>query len=61
MDVNTLLARRAGELVRRLEIQAAVCDSDVHFDHAAAINTAVRETCRALDDDPETPRFIETM
>ena len=56
-----LLARRAGKLVTRAEIQEALWGEDqfVEFDHA--INTAVKKIRTALDDDAEDPRFIETL
>src|SRR3990170_7911815 len=61
MEVLILLARRAGILVNRAEVQAALWGSDVFVDQDAAVNTAVRKIRRALGDDAEHPRFIETV
>ena len=56
-----VLASRAGELVTRAEIEKALWNEDefVEFEHS--INTAVRKIREALGDDPEKPRFVETL
>ena len=56
-----LLVSRPGELVTREEIEKALWNEDefVEFEHS--INTAVRKIREALGDDPEKPRFIETL
>ena len=56
-----LLASRAGELVTRAEIEKALWGEGefVEFEHA--VNTAIRKVREALGDDPEQPRFIETL
>jgi len=61
MEVLVLLVQRAGDLVNRTEIQAALWGSDVFVDQDAAINTAIRKIRRALGDDAEHPRFVETV
>lgn len=61
MELLLLLVRNAGVLVNRIEIHAALWGSDVFVDQDAAINTAVRKMRRALGDDAEHPRFIETV
>jgi DNA-binding winged helix-turn-helix (wHTH) protein len=61
MEVLVLLVRKAGILVNRTEIQAAFWGSDVFVDQDAAINTAIRKIRRALGDDAEHPRFVETV
>ena len=61
MEVLVLLVQKAGILVNRTEIQAAVWGSDVFVDQDAAINTAIRKIRRALGDDAEHPRFVETV
>lgn len=61
MEVLVLLVRRAGRLVTRSDIKAAVWGADVFVDQDAAINTAIRKIRRALEDDAEHPRFIETV
>ena len=56
-----LLAARPGELVSRAEIQKTLWEEGrfVEFDHA--VNTAIKKVREALEDDPETPRIIETL
>ena len=61
MELLLLLARRAGALVTREEIRAALWPADVHIEHDAAINTAIRKIRRALGDDSGRPRFVETV
>jgi DNA-binding winged helix-turn-helix (wHTH) protein len=61
MEVLILLVRRAGILVNRTEIQAVLWGSDVFVDQDAAMNTAIRKIRRALGDDAEHPRFVETV
>src|SRR5215831_5581246 len=61
MEGLVLLVRRPGILVNRAEIQAALWGSDVFVEHDSAINTAVRKIRRALGDDAEQPRFLETV
>src|SRR4030095_5212863 len=56
-----LLASRPGELVTRTEIQKTLWEEGrfVEFDHA--VNTAIKKVREALEDDPETPRIVETL
>ena len=61
MEVLVLLVQKAGVLVNRTEIQAALWGADVFVDHDAAINTAIRKIRRALGDDAERPQFVETV
>jgi DNA-binding winged helix-turn-helix (wHTH) protein len=61
MEVLTLLVRASGTLVERGAIQAMLWGSDVFVEHDSAINTAVRKIRRALGDDAESPRFVETV
>ena len=61
MELLILLAERPGQLVTRAEILERLWGKDVFVDADAAINTAVRKVRRALGDDPDTPRFLETV
>jgi DNA-binding winged helix-turn-helix (wHTH) protein len=61
MEVLILLVQRAGALVPRPEIQAAVWGTDVFVDRDAAINTAIRKIRHALGDDVARPQFVETV
>jgi DNA-binding winged helix-turn-helix (wHTH) protein len=57
----SLLASRPRELVTRAEIQSTLWPDGrfVEFEHA--INTAIKKVREALEDDPESPRFVETL
>src|SRR5438105_949663 len=61
MEVLVLLVERAGTLVARDSIHAALWGSDVFVDRDAAINTAMRKIRKALGDDADRPRFVETV
>ncbi len=61
MEILILLVQRAGSLVQRSEIQAMFWGPEVYVERDSALNTAVRKIRRALGDDAERPRFVETV
>lgn len=61
MELLMLLVERQGELVSREEIAGRLWDKDVFLDVDHSINTAVRKIRLVLHDDPEKPRYIETV
>src|SRR5579862_10012275 len=61
MELLILLVQRRGELVSREEIAGCLWGKDVFLDVDHSINTAVRKIRVALRDDPEKPRFVETV
>lgn len=61
MEILILLIQNAGALVERREIQAALWGTDVFVERDSAINTAIRKIRQVLGDDPEKPRFVETV
>jgi len=61
MEVLILLVRHAGTLVTRDSIFSALWGSDVFLDRDAAINTAIRKIRKALGEDADGPRFVETV
>ncbi len=61
MELLILLVQRHGELVSRDDIAGCLWGKDVFLDVDHSINTAVRKIRVALQDDPEKPRFIETI
>lgn len=61
MELLILLLQRRGELVSREEISACLWGKDVFLDIDHSINTAVRKIRVVLRDDPEKPRFVETV
>ena len=61
MELLILLAGRNGQLVSRDEIIEKLWGKDVFVDSEHGVNTAIRKIRNALQDDPENPRFIETV
>lgn len=61
MELLLLLAARQGKLITREEIAAHIWGKDYFLDSESAINTAIRKLRNALGEDPEHPRFIETV
>lgn len=61
LELLILLASRNGELVSRDEIREQLWGPEVYVDAEHGINTAVRKIRHALRDDPERPRFIQTV
>ena len=56
-----LLVSRAGEVVTRDEIHAAIWGSETHVDFEHGINSAIRQIRYALGDHAETPRYVRTL
>jgi TolB-like protein/DNA-binding winged helix-turn-helix (wHTH) protein/tetratricopeptide (TPR) repeat protein len=61
MDLLIFLAERPGELVSRDQIAERLWGKDVFVDVDHSINVAIRKIRTALKDDPEKPRFVETV
>jgi TolB-like protein/DNA-binding winged helix-turn-helix (wHTH) protein/Tfp pilus assembly protein PilF len=61
MELLILLVQRRGELVCREEIAERLWGKEVFLDVDHGINTAIRKVRLALRDDPEKPRFVETV
>jgi len=61
MELLLLLLGRRSELVTREEIIARLWGEDVFVDTEQGINTAIRKIRQALRDDPEQPRFLQTV
>jgi len=60
-EILLLLVERRGQLVTRDQIVERVWGKDVFLDTDNSINGAVRKIRQALKDDPERPRFIQTI
>ncbi len=56
-----ILLRHANELVTREELQKQLWPSDIFIDFEHGLNTTIRKIRRALNDDADEPRFIETV
>lgn len=61
MEILILLVQRAGTLIERSEMAAAVWGPGVFLEQEAAINTAVRKIRQVLRDDAAAPRFVQTV
>src|SRR5215472_2215679 len=61
MEVLFLLVERRGQVVTREEIIEKLWGKDVFLDTDNAINTAVRKIRQVLKDDPDQPRFVQTV
>ena len=61
MELLILLATNRGRLLTRAEIAQRLWSSEVFVDTEHGINTAIRKLRHLLRDDPENPRFIQTV
>jgi TolB-like protein/DNA-binding winged helix-turn-helix (wHTH) protein len=61
MELLVLLAASNGHLVTRTEIAERLWGREVFVDIEHGINTAIRKIRRALRDDPDHPRFVQTV
>ena len=61
LEILFLLVERAGEIVTREEIVARVWGEGVFLDTDNSTRGAVRKIRQTLKDDPEQPRFIQTV
>jgi len=61
LQVLLILIEERGKLVTREAIAARVWGKDVFVDVDNGINTAIRKIRHILNDDPQRPRFIETI
>jgi DNA-binding winged helix-turn-helix (wHTH) protein/TolB-like protein/Tfp pilus assembly protein PilF len=59
--VLSILARRPGEAVARDEIRNALWGRDTFVDFDQSLNSCITQLRSVLGDDPERPRFIETV
>ena len=61
MELLILLVEKDGDLVTRQEIVGRLWGADVFLDTEHGINTAIRKVRTVLRDDPERPRFVQTV
>jgi TolB-like protein/DNA-binding winged helix-turn-helix (wHTH) protein len=61
LELLLLLAERHGAVVTRQEIIDRLWGKDVFVDTEHGINTAIRKIRQVLKDDPEQPRFVQTV
>lgn len=60
-QVLEMLVRRPGELVSRDEIGRRLWSENTFVEFDDGLNTAIRKLRNALGDEPDSPRFIETV
>lgn len=61
LQVLAALAARPGELVTREELRRRVWPQDTFVDFDHALNTAIKKIRATLNDDADSPRYIETV
>ena len=61
MELLILLVEHKDRLVSREEIIERLWGKDVFLDTEQGINTAIRKIRQVLHDDPERPRFVQTV
>jgi TolB-like protein len=61
MELLMLLVARHNEIVTRDEIVDRLWGRDVFIEVSSGVNTVVRKIRRALRDNPDCPRFIQTV
>jgi TolB-like protein/DNA-binding winged helix-turn-helix (wHTH) protein len=59
--ILALLASRPSELVTREEIRSQVWGTDTFVDFEHGLNFAIKKIRDALGDDPDTPRYVQTL
>jgi DNA-binding winged helix-turn-helix (wHTH) protein len=60
-DILAMLSQRPGEVVTREELQKKLWPADTFVDFEQGLNNAMKRLRAALDDDAETPHFVETL
>jgi DNA-binding winged helix-turn-helix (wHTH) protein len=61
LQILILLVDRPGETITRAEIRDKLWPADTFVDFENAISAGVRKVREALRDNPDSPRFIETV
>src|SRR2546426_2367055 len=59
--ILVLLASRPGQLVTREVLREKIWGSETFVDFEHGLNLCIREVRAALDDDADTPRYVETL
>jgi Tol biopolymer transport system component/DNA-binding winged helix-turn-helix (wHTH) protein len=60
-QILAILLEQPGEVITREKLQARLWPADTFVDFEHGLNTAINKLRQALADDPENPRFIETL
>ncbi len=60
-QILVLLLENPGELVTREQLRERLWPADTFVDFDHSLNSAVKKLRQALNDDPDVPRFVETL
>ena len=60
-QILALLLEKPGEIVTREELRDRLWPAATFVDYDHSLNSAVKKLRQALSDDPDVPRFIETL
>jgi TolB-like protein/DNA-binding winged helix-turn-helix (wHTH) protein/Flp pilus assembly protein TadD len=61
LQILGMLVERSGAMVTREELRERLWAADTFVDFEHSLNTAIKRLRRVLDDDPEHPRYVETV
>ena len=61
VEILAMLLERPGETITREELQKRLWSADTFVDFEQGLNNAMKRLRAALDDDADTPRFVETL
>ncbi len=61
LQILALLLEKPGEVVTREQLRDRLWPADTFVDFDHSLNSAVKKLRQALSDDPDVPRFIETL
>ena len=61
VEILVMLLQCPGEIVTREELQKKLWPADTFVDFESGLNNAMKRLRAALDDDAESPHFIETL
>jgi TolB-like protein/DNA-binding winged helix-turn-helix (wHTH) protein/Flp pilus assembly protein TadD len=61
LQILGMLLERSGAMVTREELRERLWAADTFVDFEHSLNTAIKRLRRVLDDDPEHPRYVETV
>src|SRR2546430_3569540 len=61
VEVLAMLLERPGQTITRAELKKRLWPADTFVDFEQGLNNAINRLRAALDDDAESPHFIETL
>jgi DNA-binding winged helix-turn-helix (wHTH) protein len=61
LQILAMLLEHPGELVTREELRQSLWSEDTFVDFEHSLNTAIKKLRRALNDEADSPRFVETL